>query len=810
MKKLLLSSAMAFSLFSFAQTNIATYAFSKSTGATYTPITGGTKIFPSGTNVSYDDEVSSAIALPLPFTFGGVSFTSIYVSTNGFISFGAAPSSTSYTPLSTVGTTTGVISAFGQDGGFSSSDATQPPGNHEVRYQDVGSEFVIQWQDHANYDNRATEKLNFQIRLNYATGAINIIYGNCTNPGMTSTSKTPQVGIRGNSNTFATNVQSLMIGNVPSGTTCDWSKAVTGNANSSNMLFSGNTNVNVKIPNGLMFTWTPSTQLPVRTFTATNAITSSGATINWTAPAGATGYNVQYRVLGDCDWNNFTGNPVSTNSAALTGLTQGTTYQVQVQALNGAVQAMYSHIPNAAGTGNGYASAGSFSTPYACPSTVTGLSSSAVTVNTATISWTASTSAPANGYEYYYSTSATAPTMATVASGSVGAGVTTANLAGLVENTKYYYWIRGNCDGVNKGVWSSSANFTTPYNCLSTVSGLASSAITFNTATISWTASTNVPANGYEYYYSTSATAPTMTTVASGSVAAGVTTADLTGLLDSTKYYYWVRGNCDGVNKGAWSGSANFSTPCPAMNVPYTQNFDGAVAPNLPGCTSSQNVGQGNSWDVSNSSSYAGTFSGNFLRYLYSSTSSANTWFYLAPLNLIAGQTYNISYKYVGSGTTFVEKFKVAIGDNPSNSAMTNVLADYPNVVNATPNSVTLTYTPTVSGVYYIGFNCYSDADMYYLSIDEINVTGSNLATNESIVNKGNIKLYPNPFSDYVQISEIEKVKSISVMDTSGKIVKSVDKLESRINLSELNSGMYIVVLTMKDGTKQSIKAIKK
>jgi hypothetical protein len=655
---------------SYAQTNIANYTFTKSTGATYTPITGGTKLFPSAGNTTYDNEVSTAITLPTatPFTYGGVVVTTVYVSANGFITFGAAPSGSTYTPLSTLDGT-GAISAFGQDGGFSSSDTTQPIGNHEVRYQDLGTEFVVQWQDHANYFNRATERLNFQIRLNYATGAINIIYGNCTDPGTVSTSGTTvYVGIRGNSTTYATNVNNLRLANVPAGTTCDWSNAVTGydNTSTSSLLFSGTTNVNMKIPNGLQFTWTPGTQLPVRTFAATSAITTGGATLNWTAPTGATSYNVQYRLPGTCAWTDWSGNPVSTNSAVLTGLDQGTTYQARIQALNGSAQSIYSHIPNAAGTGDGYSLTGTFKTLANCASTVTGLASSAITPDTATITWTASTTAPANGYEYYYSTSSAIPVFSATASGSTAAGVVTTNLSGLTPSTQYYFWVRTNCDGVNKGAWSSTANFTTlglcpavtapaanatnvsltptitwtaisgatgykvnvgttsggtnivanadvttgtsyaiatPLNnstiyyysvtaytattaapatpcairsfttillCTSTVTGLASSAITPNTATISWTASTAAPANGYEYYYATTNTAPNIATTPSGSTAAGVVTTNLSGLTPSTQYYYWVRTNCNGTDKGAWSSSANFTTLglCPTVTAP--------------------------------------------------------------------------------------------------------------------------------------------------------------------------------------------------------------------------------------------------
>ena len=67
MKKLLLTCLMSLGLGLTAQTNIAGYSFAKSTGVSYTPITGGT-VFASGT---YDDAVSSAITLSSPFPFGG-------------------------------------------------------------------------------------------------------------------------------------------------------------------------------------------------------------------------------------------------------------------------------------------------------------------------------------------------------------------------------------------------------------------------------------------------------------------------------------------------------------------------------------------------------------------------------------------------------------------------------------------------------------------------------------------------------------------------------------------------------------------
>ena len=92
------------------------------------------------------------------------------------------------------------------------------------------------------------------------------------------------------------------------------------------------------------------------------------------------------------------------------------------------------------------------------------------TTSSATISWTASTTPPANGYEYFFSTSNTAPTAATTPSGAVNTGITTANIPGLTANTTYYYWVRSVCSGSDISLWSATGTFLTGY-CASTSSG---------------------------------------------------------------------------------------------------------------------------------------------------------------------------------------------------------------------------------------------------------------------------------------------------------------------------------------------------
>ncbi len=63
---------------------------------------------------------------------------------------------------------------------------------------------------------------------------------------------------------------------------------------------------------------------------SSSLISANGATLNWSAVGGAISYNIQYQVNGSGSWINTTSN---TNSKSLTGLTNGTSYTFQVQAI---------------------------------------------------------------------------------------------------------------------------------------------------------------------------------------------------------------------------------------------------------------------------------------------------------------------------------------------------------------------------------------------------------------------------------------------------------------------------------------------
>lgn len=118
---------------------------------------------------------------------------------------------------------------------------------------------------------------------------------------------------------------------------------------------------------------------------------------------------------------------------------------------------------------------------------------------------------------------------------------------------------------------------------------------------------------------------------------------------------------------------------------------------------------------------------------------------------------------------------------------------------------------PTVSGtVYYVNVGQYSGSDDEIEWPFTINITKGVLATSEISKAKNKINVYPNPVSEMLNISDASKVRSVGILDLSGRLMKTIDHPDSSIQVGELKHGVYMIMLTMKDGSQQTVKIIKK
>lgn len=329
---------------------------------------------------------------------------------------------------------------------------------------------------------------------------------------------------------------------------------------------------------------------------------------------------------------------------------------------------------------------------------------------------------------------------------------------------------------------------------------------TVTTATMNWTATTPAPANGYDYFYTSNlASGPNATTTPSGTVAAGITTANLTSLTGSTIYKIYVRSICGANDKSAWSDAGTFTTGCINAVLPYTIDFENATVPNLPLCTYRENLGTGNNWKTELNPGFG--FATKVLSYSYNAN-AANAWFYTNTVTLTAGTSYSISYNYGNNVTaTYFEKMKVSYGATANAAAMTTQLADHPNIMQAALQSNTVVFTPATTGPYVFGFNAYSDADMYYLYLDNI-VIQEALGTAD--FDKNSLTAYPNPVKDVLNVSFTQDITDVAVYNLLGQQVlfTKINATKGQVDMSNLASGTYLVKVNSENAVK-TIKVIK-
>jgi hypothetical protein len=185
----------------------------------------------------------------------------------------------------------------------------------------------------------------------------------------------------------------------------------------------------------------------------------------------------------------------------------------------------------------------------------TGLTSSAIGNNTATISWSAVSGAISYAVEYKLNSAATWTSFATAQAG------TTANLTGLTQGSLYDYRVRATCAAGSGNFVSAQFTTTAPFVC-NAPTGLTATAITSSSATLNWTAVGGAASYLVQYKLNTD------TTWITASAASIITSVNITGLAASTLYNYRVSTNC-GANGTSGFTSSQFTTTAPFVcNAP--------------------------------------------------------------------------------------------------------------------------------------------------------------------------------------------------------------------------------------------------
>jgi len=211
----------------------------------------------------------------------------------------------------------------------------------------------------------------------------------------------------------------------------------------------------------------------------------------------------------------------------------------------------------------------------------TGLTASAIGNNTATVSWNAVANAVSYAVDYKLNSSGTWTSFSTAQTG------TSASLTGLTQGSLYDWRVKATCASGSGNFVAAQFTTTAPFIC-NAPAGLASSAITSSSATVSWGAVSGAVSYDVDYKLASSGTwINSITGTAS-------TSRTITGLTAASLYDWRVRTNCS-AGSSAYA-QAQFSTAaittCPgiydvstngttagAATIPFNTEIKGLINP---------------------------------------------------------------------------------------------------------------------------------------------------------------------------------------------------------------------------------------
>lgn len=200
----------------------------------------------------------------------------------------------------------------------------------------------------------------------------------------------------------------------------------------------------------------------------------------------------------------------------------------------------------------------------------------------------------------------------------------------------------------------------------------------------------------------------------------------ISGLTANTDYSVYIRALCSPTDSSSLAMN-NVSSACGFVDPPYIQNFDSETLYEMPDCMVWEDAnGDGSGWQTSDVMSFSG-----FNSIVYWATWNVNgdDWFFTPGINMVAGSTYEITFKYSASFWSSFEALEVKGGTGPSSADMgSTVYFTNNNITNTSYQTASFIYTAPITGPNYIGWHCTSDAYSDFLSIEDINIVSTCVA----------------------------------------------------------------------------------
>jgi hypothetical protein len=231
--------------------------------------------------------------------------------------------------------------------------------------------------------------------------------------------------------------------------------------------------------------------------------------------------------------------------------------------------------------------------------------------------------------------------------------------------------------------------------------------------------------------------------------------------LNTSTTYQWQVFEHNGsgtINGPVWS----FTTICGASVVPFTESFDTYSQPAV-GCGTVLNVnGDAVKWQTKAGDTYSGI---NKLHIGYNPAGqSHNDWYFTPALSLTGLHSYDVKFYYKGGSVGYVENLEVKWGNAPTVSGMTSppVFSDL-SFYNPGYTVVNTSFTPPVTGTYYLGWHCFSLGDQFGIDVDQVTVDATPVSLQNIVVANGTTVCY-----DALQTLNVAGGGTTFIVETGG------------------------------------------
>ena len=166
-------------------------------------------------------------------------------------------------------------------------------------------------------------------------------------------------------------------------------------------------------------------------------------------------------------------------------------------------------------------------------------------------------------------------------------------------------------------------------------------------------------------------------------------------------------------------------------SIPYSMGFE--PSEDFNGWTIIDANADNYTWSIVSTGGHNGPYCA---KYVYNPASAADDWIVSKCLLLDATRTYKLSYWYRCESANYPEKLRTFIGTAPAVSSLSTLINDLANINDTLYTQSNSFFAVPTSGVYYMGWNCFSTINGYNLYLDDISITDAS-GINESNDNTG-------------------------------------------------------------------------